>query len=145
MATREQLRALALLRLREAEALFDAELYDGCAYLCGYVVELAMKARVCATLGVEEYPEKIGEAKRGRLIEAFRTHDFDELRLLAGMQNDPVTTTPSFLTNWSIAISWKPERRYQPEGSYNRGSALEILEAIRKQPDGILACISLRW
>src|SRR5579864_3835156 len=145
MATREQLRTLADLRLREAEALFNTGLYDGCAYLCGYVVEFALKARVCATLGVTEYPEKIGDAKRGRLIEAFRTHDFDELRLLAGMQNDPTIATPSFLTNWSVAIRWKPERRYEPEGSYDREAALEILDAIRRQPDGVLACISLRW
>ncbi len=42
MATRDQLRELAELRLREAETLFAAELYDGCVYLCGYVVEAAL-------------------------------------------------------------------------------------------------------
>lgn len=46
MATREELQQLARLRLREAEALFAAGLYDGCVYLCGYVVELALKARM---------------------------------------------------------------------------------------------------
>lgn len=54
MVTRQQLKDLALLRLKEAEALFAAGLFDGCAYLCGYVVELALKARICATLGVNE-------------------------------------------------------------------------------------------
>lgn len=58
MANRRELQKLACLRLKEAEALYAAGCYDGCAYLCGYVVELALKAAVCATLGIDEYPEK---------------------------------------------------------------------------------------
>jgi hypothetical protein len=44
MTTRQQLPDLAYLRLQEAEVLFAADLYDGCVYLCGYVIELALKA-----------------------------------------------------------------------------------------------------
>ena len=74
MANRQQLRDLARIKLTEAGALYDAGLFDGCVYLCGYVVELALKARVCATLGVSEYPER-----GSRLKDGFRTHDFDDL------------------------------------------------------------------
>ncbi len=81
MSTRQQLRELALLRLQEAEVLFGTELYDGCAYLCGYVIELALKARICATLGVNEYPEK-----GSRLRDAMKSHVLDDLGLLAGMK-----------------------------------------------------------
>jgi HEPN domain-containing protein len=140
MATRKQLQALAHLRLREAEALFDAGFFDGCAYLCGYVVELALKARICATLGVDEYPEKAS-----RLKEAFRTHDFDDLKLLARMEHEFSAPRPELLSNWSIASKWKPERRYDPPGSYNRAEAEEILNAIRAKPNGVLECISSRW
>ena len=83
MASRQQLRELALLRLQEAEVLFSGGLYDGCAYLCGYVVELALKARICATLGVAEYPEK-----GSRLRDAMKSHVLDDLGLLAGMGHD---------------------------------------------------------
>lgn len=138
MATRQQLQALAQLKLREAEALFEAGFYDGCAYLCGYVMELALKARICATLGLDEYPER-----GSRLKDAFKTHDFDDLKLLAGMEHD-FSTSPVLLTNWSIASKWKPEWRYEPEGTYDRAAAEEILNAIRK-PDGVLACISSHW
>jgi hypothetical protein len=55
MATYQQLKDLAHLRLREAEALFAAELYDGAKYLSGYVVELALKARICRVLDVDDY------------------------------------------------------------------------------------------
>jgi HEPN domain-containing protein len=139
MATKEHLRALAALRLREAEALFEVGLYDGCAYLCGYVVELALKARICATLGVAEYPE------RDRFRGAFLTHDFDDLKLLAGMENEFTAVRPVLLANWSIASKWKPEQRYDPEGTYDRAAAEKILDAVRSRPDGVFSCISSRW
>jgi HEPN domain-containing protein len=139
MPTREQLQILASLRLREAESLFGADLYDGCAYLCGYVVELALKARVCATLGIVEYPE------RDRLRGAFLIHDFDDLKLLAGMENEFTAARPALLANWSIASKWKPEQRYDPEGTYDRAAAERVLDAVRSRPDGVLPCISLRW
>jgi len=136
MATREELRDLARLRLREAEALFAAELYDGCVYLCGYVVELALKARICAVLGIAEYPDK---------RQHFRSHDFDELRLLAGLEQEITAANPVLLTNWSVATEWKPEWRYQPAGTYGRAEAEKVLEAIKAEPDGVLNLVSRRW
>ncbi len=106
---RRYLQALAQLRLQEAEALFPVGFFDGCAYLCGYVVELALKARICATLGLNEYPEK-----GSRLKDAFRTHDFDDLKLLAGMEHEFSASRPVLLSNWSIASKWKLEQRYDP-------------------------------
>jgi hypothetical protein len=141
MATREQLKALAQLRLQEAEGLFAAGFYDGCAYLCGYVVEFALKARICATLGVSEYPPEM----KAQLRTAFRTHDFNDLRLLAGMDREFSASNPALLTNWSVANQWKPERRYEPAGTYDRIAAEQILNAIRTEPDGVLPWISSRW
>lgn len=139
MATRRELQKLSCLRLEEAEALFAADCYDGCAYLCGYVVELALKAAICATLGIEKYPEK-----GSRLREALKTHDFDDLKLLAGL--DMAFTANSILfANWSAASKWRPERRYEPPGTYNRAAAKEILDAVSSYPGGVLACISQRW
>jgi HEPN domain-containing protein len=141
MATKEQLKELTILRLREAEALFAAGFYDGCAYLCGYVVELALKARICAILNVDEYPSEM----KGPLKTAFRTHDFEELKLLAGMEREISASNPVLLTNWSVASRWKPERRYEPPGTYDRVAAEEILNSIKAKPDGVLPCISSRW
>jgi len=61
---RQQLQQLARLRLREAEALYGARLYDGCVYLAGYAVELALKARICRLLGLSEYPLEPKQAFR---------------------------------------------------------------------------------
>ena len=136
MATREELRELAGLRLREAQALFAAGLYDGCVYLCGYAVELALKARICAVLDIAEYPEK---------RQYFKTHDFDELMLLAGLQREITTANAALLQNWSIATQWKPEWRYQPVGTYDRPEAEKVLEAINAEPDGVLKYLARRW
>ena len=144
MATRRQLQELARLRLEEAEALFAGGFYDGCAYLCGYVVELALKARICALIGVDDYPDNLGD----RLKRAFRTHDLNELKLLAGMQeeitprNKPINQ--ALYTNWS-ASRWTTAGRYEPKGTYDSLSAQEMLEAVRARPDGVLECISQRW
>jgi HEPN domain-containing protein len=127
------------LRLDEAEALYGAGCYDGCAYLCGYVVELALKAAICATLQVAEFPEK-----GSRLRESFKTHDFDDLKLLASMEQ-AFTTNATLLANWSVASKWRPERRYDIKGTYDQVAAKGILDAVRDYPDGVLACISLRW
>jgi hypothetical protein len=84
-------------------------------------------------------------ATGSRLKDAFRTHDFDDLKLLAGMEPELSANRPAFLSNWSIATKWKPELRYEPLGSYDRVRAEEILDAIRAKPDGVLECISSRW
>lgn len=65
--------------MREAEALYKAHLYDGCVYLAGYAVELALKARICRLLHVKEYPP-VGEIGR-----AFKVHSLDQLKVLAGL------------------------------------------------------------
>lgn len=137
MATRRQLQELAPLRLKEAETLYASILYDGCAYLCGYVVELALKARICAAFGVTDYPEK-----GSRLREALKSHILDDLGLLAGMAHE---SRPVLLANWSLVNEWRPEWRYEPKGSYDRKSAEKLLDAVRAKPDGVLTCISARW
>jgi len=140
MATRQQLRDLALLRLQEAEVLFENGLYDGCAYLCGYVIEIALKARICATLGINDYPEK-----GSRLRDAMKSHVLDDLGLLAGMGHELTPGRPALVANWFFLIEWKPEWRYNPRGSYDRNVAEKFLDAVRSQPDGVLTCISARW
>jgi HEPN domain-containing protein len=38
---------IARARLQDADILLTSERYDGAIYLCGYAVELALKARIC--------------------------------------------------------------------------------------------------
>ena len=50
MITLNELKTIAQVRLLDAEALITAERYDGAAYICGYAIELSLKARICKTL-----------------------------------------------------------------------------------------------
>jgi hypothetical protein len=43
-------------RLKDAKALLAAKRYDGSVYLCGYSVEIGLKARICRTLKWDGFP-----------------------------------------------------------------------------------------
>lgn len=94
MATRKQLKDLSALRLREAETLFKQGLYDGARYLLGYVVELALKARICRVLDLQDYPD-IGQLRR-----MYATHDLDQLLTLAGLRRKLTLGNPMLFDNW---------------------------------------------
>ena len=79
---RRDLQDLAHTRLREAEALYAAGLYDGSVYLCGYVLEMALKACVCKTLDIPGYPDT-----EPGIRQFLKTHDFGTLELLAGLRS----------------------------------------------------------
>jgi HEPN domain-containing protein len=139
MPTRNELKKLARLRLKEAETLFAARLYDGAVYLCGYAVEFALKARICRLLGVNEYPSS------GKLKSVYAVHDFNQLLLLSGLQSKLDQNNVALFSNWSIATPWTPERRYSPKGTYSRADALQTLDAVRDNPNGVLRWIMRYW
>ena len=123
MLTRQELRRIAQARLRDAEVLYRAKRYDGAFYLCGYALEVALKARVCATLRWKEFPSTAGEFHG---LTSFRTHDLDLLLLLSGREQ-PVRSKHA--TDWAVAAKWDPEARYRPIGSATRQQTRDMIEA----------------
>lgn len=140
MPTRQQLKDLARLRLKEAEILFDAGMYDGVSYLSGYVIELALKARICKILNIPDYPAT------GSYAKVYAVHSFDQLRFLAGLSGKiTLVDTPELFENWSIASPWGPERRYSAPGTYTKQNAEDILNAISDKTYGVLTWIKRYW
>jgi HEPN domain-containing protein len=135
MASRNQLKTLALVRRREAQVLFDAELYDGARYLSGYVLELALKARICRLLDLEEYPDT------GELRRVYATHDLDQLLKLAGLSRKLSLQQKALFDSWSTAALWKPERRYDVPGTVAERDVQDILDAV----DEVLKWIRKYW
>ncbi|MGH9933419.1 MAG: HEPN domain-containing protein [Pyrinomonadaceae bacterium] len=88
-----ELLKIAEERLKDAEALLAAGRYDGAIYLGGYVVELALKSRICRTLNWKSFPQTTGEFQNYR---SFKTHDLDVLLSLSGTE-DKIKT--GFLPN----------------------------------------------
>jgi HEPN domain-containing protein len=107
MATKTELRILARARLKEAQILFDVKRYDAATYLCGYAMELALKARICQTLGYSHFPqtnkeflqmtceiiEKSLKSKRFQKRYSINPHDF-------GALYERYFQNPRFLNKW---------------------------------------------
>lgn len=142
MPTRIELQELALTRLKESTALYRSDLYDGCCYLAGYVVELALKARICKALDMDEYPE------RGEISRSFKTHNLDILIQLAGLQRtfeEATSANPALLTNWSLITEWTEAYRYRPVGSSPKIRAEEMLSALEDREDGVFIWLQTHW
>jgi hypothetical protein len=103
------LQALARDRLEDARVLHAGARYAGAVYLCGYVLELALKARICQTLGWPEFFEKSSEFNEYR---SFKTHDLDVLLHLSGVE--PTIRTGAHVADWQLVRAWDPEQRYKP-------------------------------
>jgi hypothetical protein len=101
---------IARARLQDANVLFINERCDGAAYLCGYAVELALKARICRTLSWSGFPETRGEFEN---LGSFKTHKLDVLLALSGQESRIKT---DHFTEWSAVATWDPEARYKPVG-----------------------------
>jgi HEPN domain-containing protein len=139
--TRKNLQELSRLRLREAEALYKAHFYDGCVYLAGYAVELALKARICRLLRVKEYPPLAGDIGR-----AFKVHSLDQLKVLAGLGAEiDVKRNKELFDNWSKAVEWDPEQRYDAPGKYNARVAKGVLDGLTDKPNGVFTWLTKRW
>lgn len=98
---------LVQARLEDAQALYDAGRFDGSVYLCGYALELGLKARICRHLQWEQYPPTGG----GRDYASFKTHNLAVLLNLTGLENH-IKLDSSYCADWSIVAEWSPESRY---------------------------------
>ena len=113
---REYLWAAKLLRTRRS--------YDVAAYLCGYAVEIALKARICQTLNwTTGFPENNAEFK---LKSNLKTHDLEALLEFTGLQ-DKVKLR--YFSDRAIINKWKPEQRYSPPGTKTLTEAGDMIQA----------------
>lgn len=141
MPNRSELIAISKTRLKEVKVLFNNGLYDGAKYLSGYVIETALKARICKVLD-SDYPET------GEIAKSFLTHKFDILVKLAGLQTKldaELNANINFKTNWSLVTSWTESFRYMPIGSSSHTDLQDILTALEDNTDGVLTWIKKRW
>ena len=113
---REYLRAVKLLHTRRS--------YDASAYLCGYAVEIALKARICRTLNwTTGFPESSAEfrAKSG-----LKTHDLEGLLEYTALQD---RVKLRHFADWAVVNQWKPEQRCNPVGTQTSIQANDMIRA----------------
>jgi HEPN domain-containing protein len=102
---------MAQARLEDAEVLLQSGRYDCAVYLCGYAVELALKARICLVLNWKGYPSTNAEFQK---YQSFKTHDLQALLRLSGTE---AIMMNKYRSEWSAVSAWTPELRYQLVGS----------------------------
>ena len=109
MISVKELKDLCTDRLEDAKTLYRAARYEGAFYICGYVVEMGLKMRICHTLGWQGYPNTKKEFEN---FSSFRTHNLEILLHLSGVETK---IKEMFFSEWSVVISWDPEIRYSPQ------------------------------
>lgn len=125
MIPENELRRIAAARLKDATALLNAKRYDGATYLCGYAVELTLKARICKTLKWPEFPSNNKEFEN---YKSFKVHNLDVLLHLSGKE-DLIKTR--LLAEWSSVAQWDPTSRYQSIGTVNKTDAEDMINATK--------------
>src|SRR5256885_4839534 len=124
MISVDDLRAIAQARLEDAKVLLANGRFDGAGYVCGYAIELALKARISNTLGWGGFPETRSEFEN---FTSFRTHKLDVLLALSGQER---RIKSDHLLLWTAVSTWAPEVRYQTVGlAEHVEGELEILSA----------------
>lgn len=123
MITPAELRAIAAARLADAQILLANARYDGAGYICGYAVELALKARICDTLNWSGYPMTRKEFEN---LQSFKTHNLDVLLFLSGREH---AIKQAHFADWSIVGVWNPEARYTTVGAVSQSDATAFVHS----------------
>lgn len=121
MLARTDLLKIARGKLKDATVLFTNRRLDGASYICGYAVELTLKARICKTLKWKGYPESNSEFQN---YQSFRTHNLDVLLHLTGREEFVKT---NYMVEWSGVNDWESKSRYNMTGSVTKEDALLMI------------------
>ncbi len=129
MITKEELRKKAWIEYQDANALLKQKRWDNAVYICGYAIELLLKARLCIDLKLPGFPESKQECKAFSINpHGLFTHDLETLL------NQTILATQlkhAVLKEWSTCLQWDPELRYQPLGTFNEIMAKEMIRSTR--------------
>jgi len=126
MVSISELNRLYKKHLRDAEILFENERWDGAYYLCGYALEIKLKARICQSLNWDNFPQTRSEFEK---YKTFKTHELDVLLHLSGSENE---IRSSHLADWSIASEWNPTVRYEPDKIKTKANASDMIKSTKQ-------------
>ena len=129
MLTSRHLSNMAKARLEEAEMLFSAGKFDTSYYLCGYAVELCLKARMVETLKWAGFPDAPRDIDVD--VKTWKTHNLKHLSHLTGYL-DRISSDPVLLAAWSVVTQWEPDKcRYRTVGSATQLEAADMIASIK--------------
>ena len=110
------LATIAIERLADAETLLNAHRYNGAIYLCGYLIEIALKNKICQTLNWAGFPST--------------NREFEKYKLLS-FTGIEATLKATHLAEWSVVSIWNPEARYNPIEIINPADATLMINSAK--------------
>lgn len=137
--TRNDLRRLAVIRIREAKVLLKAGHYDGAYYFIGLSVECALKTCIAKKTRRHDFPDK-------RVVDESWTHDLKKLIRTADLDLEHARTRdsdPRFAQNWTLVKEWKVGDRYAVNRP--REQAIDLYDAVAARTSGVLKWIKRHW
>jgi hypothetical protein len=136
---RVEFQQLSELHLQHAKALLDAKLYSGAYYMCGYVVECALKACICKRTNQDDFYPHPKEAHKAW------SHDRKDLIGLADIVEkveDARRADNTLNIYWREVEGWTVESRYE---KHSQREAENLYDAVSHPVHGVLACIKRHW
>ena len=126
-------------RLKDAEALLQKRRYSGAYYLCGYIIECALKACIAKRTQRFDFPPE------RRAIDAIYTHDLTKLFKSAGLEtarDEDMKNDEKLKVYWSVLKQWTEASRYE---LYDQKKVRDMYQAIADEKHGVLQWISQHW
>jgi hypothetical protein len=136
---RSDFQKLTRERLEDAQALLQKHRYSGAYYLCGYVIECALKACIAKQTRQFDFPPDPATTRE------IYVHDLEKLIKSAGLGaalDELIMKDNDFEKNWGLAKDWSEKCRYEVR---NEIQARELYEAVTDKKHGVLQWISQRW
>lgn len=99
---------------------------DGAVYVCGYAIEIMLKARICFAQSWPSFPETSAEFRSCPI--AVRSHDFD---FLLNQTDIEAKIKSGYFKEWSIVRVWLSDLRYRVTGTTMQAEAAEMVAAAR--------------
>ena len=135
---RNDLRAIADVRLIEAKALLNKRLYDGAYYLAGYAVECGLKSCIAKKTRRYDFPDR-------RIVNDSYTHDLNQLIKVSGLQGElelEMQRDRDFEVNWAIVKDWNEASRYE---QHDAQAAKSLYKAVGDDRHGVLRWLRRHW
>jgi len=135
---RSQFKRLTHLRLKEAKILLDNKQYSGAYYLCGYVIEYALKAYYSKNIRKSQFPDL-------KAVQAIYKHRPEDLMKASGLYTrfEKIKKGDKKIQQyWKIVSDWSEESRYN---LHSLQKALDLYEAVSNSKKGILKWIEKYW
>lgn len=136
----DTLKYLVAQKIKDAQCLLTGGRNSSAIYLMGYAIEIALKQRICLSLGFDGFPESASELNEyikainnvrvplPANIRQIKNHDLQLLLQFSGLETKILTEYP---LKWFTLIEWNPASRYRKEKVYKK-KVLEFINHSKK-------------